>query len=118
MVKINLYPIPQGTQYVAEITAADPVSKNDFRVRIAADRNIHGLTESHLSVEGADFVDNSFRGENSVFEMGSRPPDTGTGEIILTLAANAVLEGNTETAITIPIPIASENRTGLGAFVK
>ena len=102
MVKINLYPIPQGTQYVAEITAADPVSKNDFRVRIAADTNIHGLTESHLSVEGADFVDNSFRGENSVFEIGIRPPDTGMGEITLTLAADAVLEGNTETVITIP----------------
>ena len=102
MVKINLYPIPQGTQYVTAITAADPVSKNDFRVRIAADTNIHGLTESHLSVEDADFVDNSFRGEDAVFEIGIRPPDTGTGDITLKLAANAVPEGNTETTIMIP----------------
>ena len=102
MPTLRLIAIPQGTHYVSTIDADEPVSKNDFRVRILGDANIGGLTDtSDFTITGGDLVADSFEGENSVFEIGIRPPETGSGDIVLTLAEDAVTDGNAEVSLTI-----------------
>ena len=101
-VGIRLFSIPSGTQLVSEIMSTDPLSKNDFKLRITAPKNITGLEVSGLTITGASFVENSLIGENSVYEITIRPPDTDNGDIVIEVAPDAVNEGDASASITIP----------------
>ena len=46
-------------------------------------------------------VDGSLAGENSVYRVKIRPPDTDSGEITLTLAEDAVTDGNEAVSLTL-----------------
>ena len=101
-VGIRLFSIPSGTQLVSEIEAGDSPTKNDFKLRITAPQNITGLGLTGFKITGASFVDNSFTGENSVYEIGIRPPDMDSGDITVELLPDAVNEGDASASLTIP----------------
>ena len=108
---VRLIPLPQSdTLYVSEITASDLPSKNDAEIRVIFGKNVTGLSIDAFSVSGVDsngdavsvrVVDRSFEGQYSVYALKIRPPASGTGEITLTLAENAVEEGNDAVSLTL-----------------
>ena len=98
------------------ITTNEPESKNDFEILIIGDVNLTGLTESDITLSvvnsrnqtltGATLV--ALDGANSVWVATIRPPDTlgrnvPTGVMRVTVAANAVDQGNAETSKDIRI---------------
>ena len=90
---VRLIPLPQSdTLYVSEITASDLPSKNDAEIRVIFGENVTGLTIDAFSVSGVDsngdavtvkVVETSLEGQNSVYAVKIRPPDTGSGEFTL-----------------------------------
>ena len=107
----RLLPLPQDTTlYVSAISATDPLNKNDAEIRVIFGANVTGLTIDAFSVSGVDsngdavtvkVVETSLEGQNSVYAIKIRPPDTDNGTLTLTLAADAVTEGNSETTLTL-----------------
>ena len=119
-----LHPLPfsaplDGSLYLSEINPdTDPDSRNDLRFILSASENITNLSIDDISVSvDSDDLDTdtepakilALRGKNSVYEIIVRPPsplsatvnDTDiTGALTLTIAENAVLEGNAETIAT------------------
>ena len=113
MIAARLLPIPQSdTLYVSEISDDDLLSKNDAAVLVVFDANVTGLTIGAFTVTASDMdgndisnavlvVDGSLAGENSVYRVKIRPPDTDSGEITLTLAEDAVTDGNEAVSLTL-----------------
>ena len=111
MANIRLIPLPQSdTLYVSEIEDADLPSENDAEIRVIFGENVTGLSIDAFSITAIDsngdavsvrFVDRSFEGQYSVYALKIRPPASGTGEITLKLAENAVKEGNDEVSLTL-----------------
>ena len=100
MATVEIIPIPLGSIFVQSIRNSDPDSLNDFPVRIIADENVV-LEQSDVSVtSGSSIV--SFRGENSVYEAMIRPP-TSAGMVTITVASNAVSQGNPQTSKSIRV---------------
>ena len=115
-VSITLQEIPIGSQFVQAIGSNDPDALNDFKVRILASENATGLELSDLSFtvaltgSSSDVSDHvslvSLTGKNNVWELTVRPPAAGdipgslitSGVIMLTIAADAVDQGNPETS--------------------
>ena len=107
----RLLPLPQDTTlYVSAISATDPLNKNDAEIRVIFGANVTGLTIDAFSVSGVDsngdavtvkVVETSLEGQNSVYAIKIRPPETDNGTLTLTLAADAVTEGNSETTLTL-----------------
>ena len=101
----RLIPIPQSnTLYVSEIGDDDLLSKNDAAVLVVFDANVTGLTIGAFTVRAEDadgndisdavsVVDGSLEGENSVYRVKVRPPDTDSGTLTLALAEDAVAGG-------------------------
>ena len=99
-VSFQIIPIPLGSQYVETISDSEPISLNDFLVRIIADENVE-LEQSAVSVSsGSSLV--AFRGEKSVYEATIRPQQT-AGMVTVTIAANAVSQGNAQTSKSIRV---------------
>ena len=101
MANLSIQEIPIGSQLVSTIGANDKPDKNDFKILIISDENVTGLTESGITLSaGATLV--SITGGNSVWEATIRPP-TSAGTVTVTVAANAVAEGNPETSKSIRV---------------
>ena len=99
-VSFEIIPIPIGSQYVQSIGSNDPDDLNDFDVYILADENVE-LEQSDLSVSsGSSIV--AFEGQNAVHKVTVRPPET-AGTVTLTIAQNAVPQGNPQTSKTIRV---------------
>ena len=102
MATVEIIPIPLGSQLVKNIGANDPEDLNDFTVLLVFDGNITGLTEAGITLSaGATLV--SLEGKNSVWKAVVRPPQTETGTVTVTVAANAVAEGNAQTSKDIKV---------------
>ena len=102
MATVEIIPIPLGSQLVKNIGANDPEDLNDFTVLLVFDGNITGLTEAGITLSaGATLV--SLEGKNSVWKAVVRPPQTETGTVTVTVAANAVAEGNVQTSKDIEV---------------
>ena len=116
MATLSIQEIPIGSQFVRPITTNEPESKNDFEILIIGDVNLTGLMESDITlsvlnsrnqaITGATLV--ALEGANSVWVATIRPPDTlgrnvPTGVMRVTIAANAVDQGNAETSKDIRI---------------
>ena len=101
MPSVTLQEIPIGSQLVSTIGANDPEDLNDFTVLLVFDGNITGLTEADITLSaGTTLV--SLEGRNSVWKAVVRPPQT-AGTVTVTVAANAVAEGNAQTSKDIAV---------------
>ena len=105
MPNLSIIPIPIGSQLVRSIGANDPDDLNDFRCLIVFESNVTNLSESGITLSaGATLV--SLEGNNAVgcavWQATIRPPETAT-VITVTIAANAVAEGNAETSKDIRV---------------
>ena len=95
-----------GSLVVRERSTSTVRDLNDVRFLIVSDENVTGLQEADITLS-TDSRIMSFRGENACYEIVIRPPDAPesggyTGEISITIAANAATEGNPETTATFP----------------
>ena len=100
MANVEIIPIPLGSQLVKSIGANDPDDLNDFPVLFLFSENVD-LTQSGISVSaGSSIV--AFEGANSVYKVRVRPPQT-AGTVTVTVAANAVAEGNAQTSKDIEV---------------
>lgn len=115
-VALEIIPIPIGSQQVRSIGNDDPADLNDFRVLLLFDENATGLTATDVTVTVVDSRNRplsgvsvvSVEGANSVWIATIRPPrrqtaDAFTGSVrtavaTVTVAANAVTEGNPRTS--------------------
>ena len=85
---------------VRSIGANDPDDLNDFDVLLIFSENVN-LTQSGVSVSsGSSIV--AIEGANSVYKATIRPPQT-SGIVTVTVAANAVAEGNSQTSKNIRV---------------
>ena len=101
MATVEIIPIPIGSQYVQSIGANDPDVLNDFPVLLVFSENATGLTESDITLSsGSSLV--SLEGKNSVRKAVVRPQTT-AGMVTITIAQNAVAEGNPETSKSIRV---------------
>ena len=97
----QILPIPSGSQFTQTIGADDPDDLNDFRALIVADQNVTGLAEVDITLS-TGYSLQSFEGQNSVHAITIRPSET-AGTCTVTIAANAVTEGNAETTQDIRV---------------
>lgn len=89
------------TRYVTAIGTNDPADKNDFPVWFQWDAVISGFNKNDVTVSDATLQ--SFQKVRpNIYEAILRPSDTGNGSIGVTVRANAVSEGNTQTTESIP----------------
>ena len=101
MASVEILTIPIGNQLTSAIGANDKEDQNDFPVLFLFSENGTGLTEAGITLStGATLV--SLEGKNSVYEAKIRPPQT-AGTVTVTVAANAVAEGNAETSKDIEV---------------
>ena len=91
---VEILSIPLGSILVSGISGNDKADKNDFDVLFLLSENAD-LTESGVSVSaGSSIV--AFEGANSVYKATVRPPQT-SGIVTVSVRANAVSQGNSET---------------------
>lgn len=127
MATVEILTIPLGSQLTSTINKRtdppEPDSKNDFPVLFLFSENVTGLTESDITVSVVDSANRavsgasvvSLEGTNSVWMAKVRPPEgygrnpqntnrfLTTGVLTVTVAANAVAEGNPRTSKNIRI---------------
>ena len=97
---VEILNIPIGSVLTSSIGANDEADKNDFTVLLLWGENVD-LTQSDISVSaGSSIV--AFEGANSVYKLRVRPPQT-AGTVTVTVAANAVSEGNAQTSKDIEV---------------
>ena len=97
---VEILNIPIGSVLTSSIGANDEADKNDFTVLLLWGENVD-LTQSGISVSaGSSIV--AFEGANSVYKVQVRPPQT-AGTVTVTVAANAVAEGNAQTSKDIEV---------------
>ena len=100
-VTLEILTEPIGSIFVQSIGSNDRADLNDFAVYIVSSENATGMEQSDLSASsGSSIV--SFEGRNSVWKAMIRP-QTMAGTVTLTVAQNAVSEGNPETSKTIRV---------------
>ena len=98
---VEILNVPIGSVLTSSIGANDEADKNDFTVLLLWGENVD-LTQSDISVSaGSSIV--AFEGANSVYKVQVRPPQTETGTVTVTVAANAVAEGNAQTSKDIEV---------------
>ena len=91
MATFSIQSSPVGSQFVETISGDEPADLNDFDVFITSDENVT-LTEPDVSVSsGSSIV--AFSGSNASYKATIRPPET-AGMVTVSIAANAVPEGN------------------------
>ena len=109
---VEILNVPIGSVLTSFIGANDEADKNDFTVLLLWGENVD-LTQSDISVSaGSSIV--AFEGANSVYKVQVRPPQT-AGTVTVTIAANAVAEGNAQTSkdievVTIILPLMRKHR--------
>ena len=97
---VEILNVPIGSVLTSSIGANDEADKNDFTVLLLWGENVD-LTQSDISVSaGSSIV--AFEGANSVYKVQVRPPQT-AGTVTVTVAANAVSEGNAQTSKDIEV---------------
>ena len=97
---VEILNVPIGSVLTSFIGANDEADKNDFTVLLLWGENVD-LTQSGISVSaGSSIV--AFEGANSVYKVQVRPPQT-AGTVTVTVAANAVAEGNAQTSKDIEV---------------
>ena len=97
---VEILNIPIGSVLTSSIGANDEADKNDLTVLLLWGENVD-LTQSDISVSaGSSIV--AFEGANSVYKVQVRPPQT-AGTVTVTVAANAVSEGNAQTSKDIEV---------------
>ena len=97
---VEILNVPIGSVLTSSIGANDEADKNDFTVLLLWGENVD-LTQSGISVSaGSSIV--AFEGANSVYKVQVRPPQT-AGTVTVTVAANAVAEGNAQTSKDIEV---------------
>ena len=97
---VEILNVPIGSVLTSSIGANDEADKNDFTVLLLWGENVD-LTQSGISVSaGSSIV--AFEGANSVYKVRVRPPQT-AGTVTVTVAANAVAEGNAQTSKDIEV---------------
>ena len=100
MATVEILSIPLGSQLTSTIGTNDPDDLNDFPVLLIFSENVN-LTQSGVSVSaGSNIV--AFEGKNSVYKATIRPPQT-AGTVTVTVAANAVSQGNPQTTQDIRV---------------
>ena len=98
---VEILNVPIGSVLTSSIGANDEADKNDFTVLLIFSENVANLTESGIMLSaGATLV--SLEGKNSVWKAMVRPPQT-AGTVTVTVAANAVAEGNAQTSKDIEV---------------
>ena len=105
MAIFEIIPEKIGSQLVSNIGQDDPEEKNDFRVFLHASQNVTGLTEANIRVSAVDSANRavsgaslvSLDGRNCCYVGVIRPPEV-AGLLRVTIAENAVAEGNAETS--------------------
>ena len=98
---VEILNVPIGSVLTSSIGANDEADKNDFTVLLIFSENVANLTESGITLSaGATLV--SLEGRNSVWKGMVRPPQT-AGTVTVTVAANAVTEGNAQTSKDIEV---------------
>ena len=98
---VEILNVPIGSVLTSSIGANDEADKNDFTVLLIFSENVANLTESGITLSaGATLV--SLEGKNSVWKAVVRPPQT-AGTVTVTVAANAVSEGNAQTSKDIEV---------------
>ena len=101
MPNVTIQEIPIGSQLVSTIGANDKENKNDFPVLFIFSENVTGLTEAGITLSaGASLV--ALEGDGVTWQATIRPPVT-SGIVTVTVVANAVNEGNAETAKDIRV---------------
>ena len=87
------------TRYVRSIGTNDPEGLNDVPIFFLWGADADGFEDADVTVTGA--TKQGFRKvRDNFFEVVVRPPDTGAGTYTVTVAANAVSGGNSETSAT------------------
>ena len=88
-------------RYVQALGNEDPADTNDFPIRLDWNSVVTGFAQSDITLTGATLV--SFRETipGRQFEAIVRPPDSGSGAITVSVAANAVSEGNAAVSKTL-----------------
>ena len=116
---VDILTIPIGSQFTQNIGTNDPDDLNDFKCVVVFSGNATTLELSDFTLTArldntamTDISDDaslvSLDGKNSVYELVIRPPEPAnisavSAILTLTLAANAVTEGNPTTTKTIRI---------------
>ena len=102
---------PIGSQLTSTIASDEDADKNDFSVYLYWGENVSGLTEADITLSAVDSSDDdisddvslvSLEGENSVYRAVVRPMEE-SGLLTLTIAEDAVTEGNDETTQDIRV---------------
>ena len=94
MASVEILTIPIGSQLTSTIGANDKEDQNDFPVLFLFSENGTGFREAGITLSaGSTLV--SLEGRNSVWKGMVRPPQTAQ-TVTVTVAANAVAEGNPE----------------------
>lgn len=101
MANVEIIPIPIGSQFVQRIRSNDRDDLNDFPCLLVFDENVTGLRQSGVSVSSGSSV-LSIEGQGPVYRVWVRPPQT-AGIVTLTVAQNAVNEGNPQTRKNIRV---------------
>ena len=96
---VEILNIPIGSILTSTISGNDKEDKNDFDVLLLFSENVN-LTQAGVSVSLGSIV--AFEGVKSVYKVTIRPPQT-AGTVQVTVAANAVSQGNTETSKDIRV---------------
>ena len=97
---VEILNIPIGSILTSTIGGNDKEDKNDFDVLLIFSENV-SLTQSGVSVgAGSSIV--AFEGAKSVYKVTIRPPQT-SGVVTVTVAANAVSQGNAKTSKDIRV---------------
>ena len=100
---VEILTIPIGSQLTSTINKRtdppEPDSKNDFDVLLIFSENV-SLTQAGVSASLGSIV--GFGGSHSVYKATIRPPQT-AGTVRVTVAANAVSQGNAETSKDIAV---------------
>ena len=101
MATLQIVTIPIGSQLTSAIDTDEPADKNDFTVLFIWSENVTGFRQGDISVlNGGELV--AFEGKNAVYEGTVRPPET-AAEVIISVRANAVAEGNASFAKTVRV---------------
>lgn len=91
MPKLSIYTVPIGSQLTSRISNNEKAEKNDFPIFITADGNVT-LERSDINLSSGYSIQ-AFEGKGCTYRAMIRPPTT-AGVLTVSIAKNAVIEGN------------------------
>ena len=87
-------------RYVVDIGSNDPEDRNDFPIIFRWNQKVD-FEQADATITGATLVGDLVEKAAGVYEQMIRPPDTGTGTITVSVAANVVTGGNAAESLSI-----------------